>query len=676
MKLLLSFALLGLLLSFQTAVASVHGKDPVPDVSCNFKTGVATGTGSGTCVSPLPTCDGTTDDTASFNAFATWAIGTWQASHSGLIELYISPGSCSLTTAAITFNGIKKLRVSAYAVTLNGTYYHLAGGGQKQDADHSTRLLTVAAGNSAVTVNPASSSQPSACNSNATCTALFSVGGWALVAGFDLQSGIGFPSNPAYFQYVRITGINSSTGVITFDAPLTTTYKSTWPNYNKGNTPMAVPDDGGPATLYVFDPGWDTEVEWRGITFTSNTQLDAAGRSAIFRDTVWTQAGIQKCLAPSQNRSIQLINATMSVCTMEFDKMVESATFSNVTISQFTFQSRGKNVAVDRSIVGNFVGTPANLTITNSSVTGQLLAGTSGYGRSDTLTVSSTSVGSLGDPAFHVGKGVSYGGSMMPAEGFNNIAGSSMTAGVVTLPTSYIAAHDGASGWMQPDTNVCWSYDNTSCAGPIFQITDVTQDATNTYVAMNAPGGTYPTAWTGSGVLILQNVPVPVVRFSSVSGDPDAVALNNAAAQGLPLYAYNARTYVNADTGNAQPYYPIWGNLKKLNVTVNTAYTGSLTSTMTPNSLFGNWFTSAAAIVAYTPAIINLKVAGARALDATGGYPATWSGAQSGDTLTTLSASRFSPTLFRSVSNDISSDPSHPMSVTVEVITDMGLVIP
>ena len=173
-----------------------------------------------------------------------------------------------------------------------------------------------------------------------------------------------------------------------------------------------------------------------------------------------------------------------------------------------------------------------------------------------------------------------------------------------------------------------------------------------------------------------RTAPFRVVTFTNVTGSPDAVSLSNAAAQGLPLYAYSKRTYTNADTGDAQPYFPIWGNLSKMNITVNTAYTGSLASTMTPNTLFGNWFNASPVMTAYMPAIINLKAAGTRSLDATQGMPATWSGAQSGDALTTLSTQLFAPTVFRSVSDDISSDPGHPMSVTVEVITNQGLVIP
>ena len=208
---------------------------PATAVSCNFLTGVATGTGAGTCVGVLPTCDGVTNTQSSFDAFVTWAK-SWQTTNTGLIKLYIPAGTnCSLSTYEGTFNGIKQLLVSGYGATLSGNYYHLGGGGQYQDNMHSTRLVTANKGDTSVTVYPGSSSQPAACSALSTCTKLFTVGGWALIAGFDLQGGIGFPSNPAYFQYVHITAINSATGVISFDTPLTDTYKSTWPNYNSGN---------------------------------------------------------------------------------------------------------------------------------------------------------------------------------------------------------------------------------------------------------------------------------------------------------------------------------------------------------------------------------------------------------------------------------------------------------
>lgn len=769
---------IGLFCSGQKASAWTHGLDPAPVVSCNFVTGVATGVGAGTCVSALPACDGVTDDTASWATLGIWAVSTWQPSHTGLIEVVIPAGrNCKQTD--FHFTGILKLRVTAYGATVSGNFGNIAGGGQAQGASNSTRLMSVSAGATSVTVNPTSTTQPSACNSNATCTALFSVGGWAMVAGFDLQSGSGFPSNPAYFQYVHITAINAATGVIAFDAPLTDTYLSTWPNYNRGDSPHAQPDDGGPATLYFF-PGWDTEVEWRGVTFRSVDQFGATGRKVILRDTVAIDPGSGRaCVYPSQTLVFEVHTSLAVNCTAEPDKMNESVLLDNYTINQLNFQSAGgaKNLTVIGSTVFNFVGTPANTTITGSTITGDLLVGPTLYGRGNTLRVTNSAVASVGTSTdlspggSHANYGALFSGATLTCAcgttGFQNIPGLSVSSGVIGIPNAYIVLHASdlnVMGWAQPGTNSCWSYDTNNCSN-VFQIQSVAQDGSGNYstavtisnaspgvvgmtahvrspndvVSLAAPnGGTLPsplvsgqlyyvktvidannftisatlggaainTTTVGSGTFVIatgktyittnmlggvlptvvsgdltiKNVPNTASYFSGCSVSLDCIGLNAAAAQGKPLNTYSKRTYANANTGGNQPYWPIFGNLQKMNVTVNTAYTGSLGATITPNTLFGLYLNSAGADAAYTPAIVNTKVAGTRTLDATGGYPAAWSGSAgfpfAGDTLNSIAASRFATASFRSVSDDISSDPGHPMSVTVEVVTDMGLVIP
>src|SRR5208337_875169 len=58
-------------------------------VVCNAMTGVATGVGSGTCMSTPATCDGVTDDAPAFKTFNTWAVSTWQGAYTGQIELVL-----------------------------------------------------------------------------------------------------------------------------------------------------------------------------------------------------------------------------------------------------------------------------------------------------------------------------------------------------------------------------------------------------------------------------------------------------------------------------------------------------------------------------------------------------------------------------------------------------------
>lgn len=684
--------------------------DTRPDVSCNFVTGVPSGIGaSGSCLGGvLPTCDGVTNTETSWLAFQTWAVSTWQASHTGLIELYIPPGTnCLLNSSNIILDGIRKIRISGQGATLSGAYSHLGGPAQYQDNLHSVRLQTVAAGSNTVAINLASPSFPAGgtippCSTLATCSALFTVGGWALVAGIDAQPN-GFPSNPVFHQYVHITDINSTTGAITFASPLLETYKSTWPNWQPGSNNGAggggccVPDDGGPATLYAFQPGWDIEVEWRGITIGSTIPTTGAGKSVIYRDLAFTGSG-QNCPYATMSRTTQFINVSMPLCSMEVDKMNDTLSFDNVVIDQVLFQSIGGApfFNANRMTIRNLIGTGYVNNISNSTITSQLLMGPLLYGFTKSITVSNSVVASVGadpnpgvDPAPHTQVSFLFQGPANNGGGINQ-SGNSMTAGVITIPNTDITGGAGYYGWMVPGINLCWSYLNStgisvSC-NKFFQVTDVTQDATNTYVHTTEAGG-FPTDISGactppapsdvSGCIRIQVHPALQVTFNNVTGSQGALALSRPAAQGLPIGSYNYYTYDNASTGTAI-YWPMYGNLQKLNITVNTAYTGVLASTVKPNTLFHQWYDGSWAPLTYVPAIVNLKTGQGvtRALDATGGYPALWNGTAGGDTLTTLPAARWANSSWRDLFDDISSDPSHPMSVTVEVLTTQGVVIP
>ena len=240
--------------------------------------------------------DGRTDDSRAFKAFHTWALD-WQRTHVGLIELDLPAGTFLYGGAydPWPFKGIKKLLVMGYGATLKVEFtsstgapvpygIFLGGGGIFQATGHSARVENVAAGSNEVTLlNPAQVS-------------LYRVGRYALMAGIDMM-GYGFPINPYYFQFVKITAIDAATGSITFADRLTDSYKKTWPHYNSGN--FQSPDQGGPATLYELDPSWDTEVEYRGLTFEMPTkQIYADGRRIIYSDVTF----LSGCPIPDPKR--------------------------------------------------------------------------------------------------------------------------------------------------------------------------------------------------------------------------------------------------------------------------------------------------------------------------------------------------------------------------------------
>ena len=196
------------------------------------------------------------------------------------------------------------------------------------------------------------------------------VGRYALMAGIDMM-GYGFPINPYYFQFVKITAIDAATGSITFADRLTDSYKKTWPHYNSGN--LQSPDQGGPATLYELDPSWDTEVEYRGLTFAMPTkQIYAAGRRIIYTDVTF----LNGCPIPTQNEVWTANNLTIpssgSCPTIEADKLIDKLIFNGGTFNSIVFQSASINTFEinGTKVTGYIVGTPKKAVINNSTVAG------------------------------------------------------------------------------------------------------------------------------------------------------------------------------------------------------------------------------------------------------------------------------------------------------------------
>jgi hypothetical protein len=669
-----------------SAPASAPASDPTAPaaVSCNFQTGIAIGVGAGTCIASPTVCDGVTDNTASFAAFVTWAI-TWQATHSGQVQLFIPPGrTCYIHDTGTQFlNGIKNLLIVGYGVTLNGPYNHVGLSAMFFDKQHSVRTAAITAGDSFVIINPSAATQEStgcqtigAGTAVANCAALFTAGNWVAVGGIDLQTGDGFPPNQAFAQYAQITGVNSITGVISLDRTLRDSYKTTWPHYE---SPYY--DLGGPATLFAMDPGWGGRLEWRGITFNPDNgrQLDTDGLNITLTDVSCISSGSPVCFAPSMIFNATWNNVKTPYATLEMDKMVENLTINNSSGQVFFFQSAGsfRNVTINNSTYYSIVGTPQFLTLNNVNLTA-FYPGPQLYGSTKSLIIQNSSIVTVGTQETQQ----FYGCSATP-EGLNNASGWTMSGGVLTIPNAYIitaCVYMGkpAFGWMFPGANLCWADSANACA-IMFQITDITQDAVNTYVYTNAPSCEMACWSFAGGKLGITPHPVTSATFANNSGDFQLVGWNSAPA-GAPLYSYSKTTKTRANSGTTQ-YLEAWGTLQKLTANVTLPYGGVLASNATPNTIFGNWVTTAPAFTAYTPAIINVKNAGTRTLDATAGAPASWSCSPAcstlisgGDTLNNLSQALWGSTLWVNVTNDTTSDMGNDWSLTVVVITAQNVV--
>lgn len=685
-------------------------------------------TGTGTTSSPSPTtqlvvskdivkdfraiCDGKTDAAPAFAAFNKWAV-----TQTAMVQLTIPSGSvCAFTSNAGLWwaKGIKNLLVVGYGATItnngaNSPGFFLGGKGQFADNLHSARLATVAAGSSKVQLQTPKQAS------------LFTVGSYALITGFDLQgiwrAPYGYPSNPHWFEYVKVTSVDISAGTVTFAAPLKNTYKSTWPNYNSGN--QFEVDAGGPATLYALDPSWDTQVEYRGLTISQeNFQTYAIGRSVTYRDVKFTGA---HCGVPTQNYLWQAINTDFSACNIEVDKLITMMVLDRVTMHLLKFQSSSTDLMTmsNSTVRTQMSGTPKKAVISDTKIA-DFRPGAYAYGRSDEVVCKNCVISSF-IPAgvFESGFGsnpvqVSYamsngvitfpnGTSVLGAT--NNGAGKvrlkvESTAGLasnnrvnvssiggtyeanggnklitvidathIDLPeVSFVNAYKSggviglyAPRWAVPGTNLLWV--GAHGTGPVFKVLDVTQDQKFTYIKTDFPGS-FP-AYAGAKLAIRVH-PAPKFTCVNCSGSADALDLNNA-PPGAPLYSYSKRTYSAATGTTPGPRVPLWGTLKSAKFNVTTPHSGPGTLQF-QLSQFNNWpmLSSQSTVSNFGPAI-NMGVAGQRTVT-----PTAVNGMQSLDKLgvppspATLVGASHSGPMFNATTGS-------PAQITVELTTDQGI---
>lgn len=577
-------------------------------------------------------CDGKTDAAPAFAAFNKWAV-----TQTAMVQLTIPSGSvCAFTSsqAAWWAKGIKNLLVVGYGATLtnNGSStvgFFLGGRGQYQDNLHSARLATAAAGT--FTVRLLSPKQ----------AALFTPGNYALITGFDLQGAwqtpYGYPSNPHWFEYVKVASVDAGNGMVTLSAPLRNTYKSTWPNYNSGSRFEV--DAGGPATLYALDPSWDTQVEYRGLTISQDKlQTYAVGRSVTYRDVKFTGPN---CGIPTQNLVWQAINVDMPNCTMEVDKLITSMVLDRVKIYRMRFQSSSTDlVTISNSTVSSsMIGTPKKAVISDTFIA-DFRPGAYAYGRSDELICTNcvfpafqanglldAGYGNGFRASYTMSNGViSYPNGKRVLGAANNGAGRvrltvESTAGLasnarvsisniagtyeanggnklisvidsthVDLPeVPFVHAYQGggfialyAPRWAVPGTNLLWV--GAHGTGPTFHVLDVTQDEQFTYVKTDFPGS-FP-AYAGAN-LAVRTHPAPKFTCRNCTGNPDAVDFSNA-PPGAPIYSYSRRTYSGVTATSPQAGVTMWGSLISAKFDVTKPYTGSgsLQFLLTQNS---NW---------------------------------------------------------------------------------------
>lgn len=680
----IAFVLAALLLCVSVH-AWTHGNAgviPAPAVACNITTGNCTGIGGGFSLFTAATCNGTADDAPAFTSFNTWAVTTWQASHTGLIELDIPSGKiCEFISGNVNNNhvaqGILQFQLVGYGATLadasgTGGGFFLGTGSQSGIQFNGTastvRLATASAGSSSITLLDTSK------------CGLWSAGNAALISGIDPQ-GFGDPPNPSIFEWVTVSSTAScaGSGAITLTVPLLHSYKSTWPLYNAGNPGNS--DQGGPATLYALGnpTAWAATHLYAGISIDQQSvQTNAIGMNMTLRDmSVPNTDGF--CVIPSQNKNFTVINGTFHNCDAEFDKIISNATFQNVDYRQIKIQQASPLeswTCIDCAINNSLQGTPGPTTFVRGNVAslqiGAISYGVSGSFSATNTVISAFSIGGSGLNEIDT-RGVWASGNFTVPQNLsvssfaNNGSGlirltvpstGGWSTGIVgdgcggTFPVTVIdGTHVDLQGstfssgvcngtsafgslpltWAVPSANVYL----TRQYGPLglmLQVADLAVGANNsTVVSFNQNGspyaGGFPTL-PGTGSPTIAAHPAPSWSCVGCTGTQTVTDLASPSASGLPYGSYASRVVTAANSNTVA--MPVFGLLIEEDITVTAACSGASNfgleqtyfyQTVGSGTISQSWN---ATVNAQTPSTTPRKI-----------FPTTSSGGQGGDSLTT-----------------------------------------
>ena len=555
--------------------------------------------------------------------------------------------------------GIKNLLVEGAGATINsvgGVGFRLGGRGICQAGlasvkGCSARIDSAQAGATRITLTPSSLASGH--------ISRFPVGKWLMLGGLDTQglwnSPYGFPPNQTIFEWRQVAGVDAATGVITLDRPLSNTYLSTWPNYNQGNNFEA--DNGGPATIWAVDDTWNSTIEYRGLTINQEGQTYSEARHVTYRGVTFVggHGGI-----PTQNETWSAIDSRFTDAVMETDKLIGIMTMDRVTIRQIKFQS----ASTDRLVMKNSVvtkmldGTAKRADISDSHL-GAFKVGAYAYGVAPGPVVCTRcTVGAFG----------LYGGFVQS----DHLSAYSMSGGVISFPNTAATGSGPAHRWVVPGATIFWSAPGYLTVGS-FKVQAVTQDATNTYVQTNAPGG-FPSI---GGPISYRTGVMPRFTCDACSGDPALVAtsVQSGATPLAPLATYSRRSYAPSGPSKNLGSLVVIGKLVSLTINVTQAYSGTDPAILNPTGEFHNFTVKHSDWSRYDwwPTI-NLKVAGERVITPSGVTCNGAPGGCSGDlNLAVPEAIWLSNGVFPSVPSKLSDGGALP-AFTITARTDQGIV--
>lgn len=260
----------------------------------------------------------------------------------------------------------------------------------------SARLTHVKPGDTSLQLlNPADAFKfhPGVVRNTASDGTVYTTGTIGNLTGIDTE-GFGDPT-PQFREFVTITSVNDGTGVISIASPVTYEYLSTWPAYVPGSAFTV--DEGGPATLYMWDNAWNANCEFVNIRFWSPSgSINCELRFVTFTNCAWVQnfSGVGGFF-PATCESWTLNNTTFTGKT-EVDKNIHQLNVLNSTGHRWWLQTAAcENMLIDTCTVDQVEGS-ARFTVMNNSTVTTLILGPVANGSANSFKATNCSFGSIG----------------------------------------------------------------------------------------------------------------------------------------------------------------------------------------------------------------------------------------------------------------------------------------
>jgi hypothetical protein len=534
-----------------------------------------------------------TGDYTAFKAFNDWA-----REQSGWIKLYLPPtpggyygtagGYGSDAPVNAPFAGIKKLIVLGYGASIG----HIHGAALRNTANGRALIYTVAAGSKTVRLKDIEDASK------------YTVGAMVLIAGLDMQ-GFGYPPNPHFFDWRRITDITDD--VITLDQPLENDYRDDWPNWFLGH---GLELGGiGAATIVSTYGSWDCEHRIYGVHVQGTGQVYPFYRRSYQFDVKQSGSGV--IIGASEDHRI--INQQHTAGHHEVDKLTTRGLITEYgpADKNIDFQSSSAGFIEIRGGTRRIIGTPRRILI-RGGTRDEIRLGPWAYGITEYAEIRDAVVTSqiLGSPGL----------------------AASLTDGDLTYEGDGLFRYTGSGpvSWFIPGAVGVIGTATPFYRHSPFRILSVTSESGETggdvLIQTTLTGDELPEVSNIENVSLLRHS-APNLTVVNCTGCRDAINLSLAPPNSPYGIIWRETLTLNGGT----QFGFLMGRLVHLKVNVQQAYTGVASAlTLRLGGTFGGFLIKGdwtSARNESSPSQINLKVAGERIIT-----PEGVTGVQSGDT--------------------------------------------